>query len=232
MLLTTPKVRAGGALAVGVVLWYVPTLLMPPLEHPIDAALRALRLLPAHTSEFENVFAAGQVLRWLAVVLLILFVVYVEREPLSSIGVRPLRRSDVLLAVLCAIVTIVVGGGLYLLVHGPGFDASTQHGQVMTLGVLGRLHVDVNAAVVEEFFFRGLLIERLIRLGARPWLAAAVSFVLFVGSHYFSNSASLAETLTATAVAGLAFVLLYLRTRNVGATMIAHAICDVPNVVF
>lgn len=226
-----PRIRAAGALAVGVVLWFLPALLMPALGGPVDAALRAVGLLPAGASAFENVFAAGQVFRWLAVILLVLFVVYVEREPLSSIGIRAVRRADVLLALLFAVVTIVVGGGLYLLLHGPGFDAATQHGQVMSFGVLGRLHIDINAAVVEEFFFRGLLIERLIRISGRPWLAGLVSFVLFVGSHYLSNSASLVETLTATAVAGLAFVLLYLRTRNISATVIAHAICDLPNVV-
>lgn len=226
-----PRLRATGALLVGVVLWFVPTLLMPVLGGPIDAALRAVRLLPDGASAFENVFAAGQVLRWLAALLLILFVVFVEREQLSSIGIRPLRRADALLAVLAAVVTIVVGGGLYLLMHGPGFDPTTQHGQLMSFGVLGRLHIDINAAVVEEFFFRGLLIERLIRIFGRPWLAGSVSFVLFVGSHYLSGSASLVETLTATAAGGLAFVLLYLRTRNVIATGIAHAICDLPNVV-
>lgn len=89
----------------------------------------------------------------------------VEREPLSSLGIRVPRWRDVLLAIGLAVLGIVVGGGLYLLAYGPGFTPGTQHAQeVCTLGLAERIHVDINAAVVEELFFRGLLIECLMRL--------------------------------------------------------------------
>jgi hypothetical protein len=55
--------------------------------------------------------------------------------------------------------------------------------------------------------------------------------VLFVGSHYVSGSASLAQTLTIDGVAGLALVSLYLLRRNVLLCMLAHAVIDV-TVVF
>jgi hypothetical protein len=118
---------------------------------------------------FERGFTAAMVVRWLAVVLLLLFVVVGEREPLSSLGIRALRWRDVLLALVIGVLALVVGIALYLLVNGgPQTDASTQTGQILrALGLAGRIHLDVNAAVVEELFFRGLLIECLIRIFGR-----------------------------------------------------------------
>jgi membrane protease YdiL (CAAX protease family) len=220
------------ALGVGVVLFLLPTLVDPLLMGPIDTALRAVGLLNPSASSFERGFATVLAVRWLAVVLLLLYVVGVEREPLSSIGIRVPQWRDVGLALLIGGVALCVGGGLYLLVHGPGFDAGTVTGQIMnTLGLKARIHVAVNAAVVEELLFRGLLIERLIRLFGRPWLAGAISFVLFVGGHYLTGSASLAQTLTVDVVGGLALVWLYLLRRNVLLCMMAHAVGDIITVL-
>jgi membrane protease YdiL (CAAX protease family) len=226
--LDRPRLVALVDLGVGVLLYLLPTLLDPLLEGPIDTALRAFGLLNASAGSFERGFAAVLVVRWLAVGLLLLYVVGVERESLSSIGIRVPQRRDVGLALLVGALTLCVGGGLYLLVHGPGIDAGTQTGQFMnTLGLAGRIHVAVNAAVVEELLFRGLLIERLIRLFGRLWPAGVISFALFVGGHYLTGSASLAQTLTIDVVGGLALVWLYLLRRNVLLCMLAHAVADV-----
>jgi membrane protease YdiL (CAAX protease family) len=234
--LSSQRLKAIVTLAVGVFLWFLPTLLAPGLNGPvvvlIDTALSAVGLLSASASGFERGFVAALELRWLAVVLLVLFVVVVQREPLSSLGIRVPRWRDVLLAIGLAVLGIVVGDGLYLLVHGTGFNAGTQHAQVVyTLSLGERIHVDINAAVVEELFFRGLLIESLIRTFGKRWLAGMVSLVLFVGGHYVTGSASLAETLTATLVGGLVLVSLYLLRRNVLLCMLSHAILDAVNVV-
>ncbi len=226
--LDRPRLVALVDLGVGALLFFLPTLLDSLLEGPIDTALRAFGLLNASAGSFERGFAAVLALRWLAVGLLLLYVVGVDRESLSSIGILVPQRRDVGLALLIGGLTLCVGGGLYLLVHGPGIDAGTVTGQIMsTLGLAGRIHVAVNAAVVEELLFRGLLIERLIRLFGRPWLAGVISFVLFVGGHYLTGSASLAQTLTIDVVGGLAFVWLYLQRRNVLLCMLAHAVADV-----
>jgi membrane protease YdiL (CAAX protease family) len=234
--LSSQRLKAIITLAVGIFLWFLPTLLVPNLQGPvvalIDTALRTVGLLSASASSFERGFIAALVVRWLAVVLLLLFVVVVEREPLSSLGIRMPRWRDVLLAIGLAVLGIIVGGGLYLLLHGPGFNAGTQHAQVVyTLSLGERIHVDINAAVVEELFFRGLLIECLIRIFGNRWLAGAVSLVLFVGSHYVTGSASLVEALTTTLAGGLVLVSLYLLRRNVLLCMLTHAIMDAVNVI-
>src|SRR5579859_7721588 len=189
MLIAHPPVAARSrvhplaSLAVGVGLYlFLPALLIPVFMAPVDAALRALGLLAADASDWERGFAVAMVLRWLSVPLLLLYVAGVERLPLSSLGVRRLTWRDAGLAVVVGLSGLVVGEGLYLLVHGPGVDPNTQLSQILaTLGIAGRVQVALNAAVVEELFFRGLLIERLLQLGAGRWASAGVSLVLFVG---------------------------------------------------
>jgi membrane protease YdiL (CAAX protease family) len=219
------RLGVAGALAVGGLLWFLPTLLLPVLDAPLIAILRATGLLEATADGLESRFAAALVLRWLAVALLLAFVVGVERERLASVGLRRPRRADLALALGVGVLTLVAGVTLYALVQGPQPETGTQTAQILdSLGLAGRLHLIVNAAVVEELFFRGFLIERLIRLGASPWLAGAVSFVLFVGGHL--SGGGLVQTLTLVAVGSLGFVLLYLLRRNVITCIATHAVTD------
>jgi len=234
MLIAHPPVAARSrvhplaSLAVGVGLYlFLPALLIPVFMAPVDAALRALGLLAADASDWERGFAVAMVLRWLSVPLLLLYVAGVERLPLSSLGVRRLTWRDAGLAVVVGLSGLVVGEGLYLLVHGPGVDPNTQLSQILgTLGIAGRVQVALNAAVVEELFFRGLLIERLLQLGAGRWASAGVSLVLFVGSHYLTGSSSLVLTLTGDLAGGVALVAFYMLRQKLPANMLAHVVLN------
>lgn len=231
---TRRRVHPLVSLAAGVALYLLlPALLLPLLAGPIDAVLRPIGLLGASASSWEQGFAAGMVLRWVSVALLLLYVVLVEGEPLSSIGIRVPRPADLLLAVVVGLVAVGAGTGLYVLVHhGAGVDKGTQIGLIFaTLGIAGRAQVAINAAVVEEAFFRGLLVERVIWLTGRPWLAAATSLVLFVGSHYVTGSSSLLLTLTGDLVGGIALVALYMLRRNLVTNTLAHAVLNLYVVV-
>jgi membrane protease YdiL (CAAX protease family) len=223
-------------LAVGVLLYFLPTLVLPVLASPIDQSLRALGLLGGGAGGFERIFGAAMVVRWLAVVLLLLYVPFVEREPLSSIGVRMPRPVDLLLALCTAAVTIVVGGGLYLLAgaltHGAGTSAGTQGANIaQTLGVAGRIQVALNAGVVEELLFRAVLIGCLLRLDVHPVTAAAISTIVFAASHYFTGSETLLYSVVVDGVAGVTFSTLYLLRRNVVANALAHFVCDLVAIV-
>lgn len=222
----TSRVPPIVALAVGVLLWYVPTI-GQSLADPIAQALRALGFLEPGTGSYAAWFVATLVLRWLALALLLVFVLAAERQPLSSVGVRAPRWKDLPLTVGVAVLAIVVGYGLYLLVHGGAVDEGTQTGQILTSLSFGQLvHLVINAAVVEELFFRGFLIERTIALTRRPLLAGVGSYLLFVGSHI--PGSGLVTTLTITAVGSVALVGLYLLRRNVLLCIGAHALADTP----
>lgn len=213
---------------VGVVLYLLPTLLLLPLLTPIDDGLRAVGLLAPNANAFVRGFAVAMVVRWFTLPLLLLFVVAVEREPLSSIGIRMPSWKEVALAVVVGLAAFGAGTGLYFLVHGPGIASNTQLGEIFArIGVAGRVQIAINAAVIEEMLFRGLLIERLIWLTGRPWVAALVSLVLFVASHYITGSSSLTLALTGDFVGGIALVGLYMLRRNLVTNTIAHAFLNV-----
>lgn len=107
----------------------------------------------------------------------------------------------------------------------------------------------VEAGVVEEFFFRALLQERLTALLRRPWAALVLSAVLFglmhapglylrpgatmenVGAHP-SALLAVGYSIVVTSVAGLCLGVLWLRTRNFAAVVLAHAAVDLlPGIV-
>ena len=213
------------AIGVGVLLWFEPTLLLPVLAQPIDRLLYSIGLLSPRAGEFEGFFTAVLLLRWLAVALLLAFVLGVERLPLRSVGIRKPAWRDLLLSAGVALAAAFVGLGMYLLVNGPHFTTHTQTEQIRnTLSWLEKIHLIVNAATVEELFFRGFLIERVIAATHRPWLGGVVSFALFVVSHFSGSGVVL--TLAGIALPSLVFVLLYLWRRNLFLCMVAHSIGD------
>lgn len=201
------------ALGVGVLLWYLPTYGSPIAERV--------------ASSDAGQFVAVLVLRWIALALLLVFVFAVERRPPGSVGIRSARWIHILATIGLSVATVVVAYGVYFALQGDQVDESTQTGQIITsLPFVQLIHLVVNAAVVEELFYRGFLIERLVDLTKRPWLACAISYVLFVGGHI--PGSGLTATLTLTAIASLTLVGLYLWRRNVLLCVCAHLIFDAP----
>ncbi len=213
------------AIGVGVLLWFEPTLLFPVLGAPIAHLLHTLGLLAPSAGTFESMFTAAMVLRWVALALLLAFVVGVERLPLRSLGVRKPGWLDLLLSGGITLLAVGVSLCLSLLVHAQQAAAQTQTAQIIsTLSWPEKIHLIVQNAPVEEPFFRGFLIERVIAVTCRPWVSMQVSFVLFVVSHFSGSGVVL--TLAGIALPSLVFVLLYLWRRNIFLCMLAHAISD------
>jgi membrane protease YdiL (CAAX protease family) len=214
------------AIVVGVMLWYLP-LLLRPVQQPIAEFLQTVGLLAQSASASESRFAAGMMLRWVAAALLLVFVVFVERLPLRSLGISKPKRMDLMWAFDAGVLSAVAGIGLYLLVQGFQPDVETAAGQITsTLSLLGKIQLIANAAIVEEIFFRGLLIERITALTHRPSVGGVVSYILFVASHIAGSGVT--ESLTIVAVGSLIITLLYLWRRNLVLCMVAHATGNAP----
>jgi membrane protease YdiL (CAAX protease family) len=210
---TTTRIAPLVALPVGVALWFLPT-----------AVERARRLLSGNDTVNFNLVLIS---RWLAAALLLGFVLIVEKRTPASVGIRALRWRDILITVGVAVAALVAGVVLYTILIGDGHDERSSSGQIMsTLSVVQSVHLIVNAAVVEELFFRGFLMERIIDLTRRPWLAALVSYVVFVGSHV--PGSGWATALSVVAVGSVVFVGLYWVRRNLLLCVGAHAITNLP----
>ncbi|MFC7028908.1 CPBP family intramembrane glutamic endopeptidase [Halomicroarcula sp. GCM10025710] len=156
---------------------------------------------------------------------LVAIVVYWERRPLTSFGLRiPSRREA----------TVGVGAGLVAVVLGVvaiGVAVATfQLEQPETLSALGRLSVPVQfgivvtAVVTEEILWRGYPIERLTELTGSVWVGAGVSGVVFLAVHFPAWGIVGAVP---QAVFTLVLVGVYVWSRNVVACMISHGVINV-----
>jgi membrane protease YdiL (CAAX protease family) len=216
-------------IAVGVLLWYSQSLnrLLGP---PIVQFLQTIGLLAPSAQAFESQIASAMLIRWVAMALLLLFVIGVERLPLRSIGLYQPKSTDLYWAAVAGWLGAIVGIGLFLLVQGFPSEVETAADQTVDrLSRLGQLNLILNAAIVEEVFFRGLLIERMTAITRRAWVGGLVSFALFIAVHL--TGSGLTESLTIVMVSTLVFTLLYWWRRNLVLCMVAHFSANAPTLL-
>ncbi|MFZ0553601.1 MAG: type II CAAX endopeptidase family protein [Steroidobacteraceae bacterium] len=161
---------------------------------------------------------------WAWVAGMLLYVVRVERRPLSSIGFRALGVKDAIIAVVAGILILA----LLALISWVVFPAlhwseSRQEASLLALPYWLNVLIVVRAAVAEEILFRGYPLERLQELTGSRAIAAVVSCAVFTlchirfwGWHHIFIAGS----------AGAALTVLYLWRRNIWLNMIAHFMVD------
>jgi membrane protease YdiL (CAAX protease family) len=166
-----------------------------------------------------------EVLWWLAVALLILYVLRVERRPLSSIGFRGLGFADVLIAVLAGILMIIgtrlIFSEVVLRFH---LQINVHEFNIwMSDPFWYRFILVLRAAVAEEILVRAYPLERLIELTDSRLLAGTLSWAAFTVLHVRTWGPGYLIT---AGFYGLILTLLYLWRRNVCSNIIAHWILD------
>jgi uncharacterized protein len=167
----------------------------------------------------------GEVLWWLVVVATLLYVSFIERRRLSSIGFRKPGLIDILLAVTAGM--LVVAGIVFIYFTLFPMLHLTMNQTAMS-GILQtpfwyRFILVSRAAVAEELLFRGYPIERIIELTGSRSLAAAIPWAAFTYAHLASWGAA---QLIVAGYGGVILTVLYLWRRNLWANMIAHWIAD------
>lgn len=159
---------------------------------------------------------AGAVLAW---------VVFMERRPLSSIGIRKPSLSTfgwALAGLMMAMTTVMLSYALIL--PALGLKMNQAAASTITSLPLGlQLAMFVRAGVVEEILFRGYPIERLEELTGSKWLAVLIPGAIFIGGHYvFWGGGQLIVVAFGTVV----LTMLYMWRRDLVCCMIAHAATD------
>lgn len=107
---------------------------------------------------------------------------------------------------------------------GPARNLTDKANGIIGIPLLVLITV-IGAPVVEELFFRGLVLRSLTKRGLPGWAAVAVSAVVFAGFHF--QPAQFAGL----TVVGLGLGFLAYRTGRLGAGMIAHAAFNAVSVV-
>ncbi len=166
----------------------------------------------------------GEILWWILVAVIILYVTRAEHRPLASIGFRVPRAADIGLAVAAAIVMIGLIGVIFTVVlPALHLSVSRQLNAARGAPILFRLVQVTRAAVAEEITFRGYGYERIQEISGSRWLAAVSTWALFTIAHL--SSWGWGQVIIAAA-GGLILTLLYVWRRNLWANMIAHWLTD------
>ncbi len=162
---------------------------------------------------------------WALTLVLAAYVLLVERRSISSIGLdRPTWKS-VVFGGLGALV--MVGGMAFIyLVIFPALGLSPNEPGTVAVKALPfwfRVLIVVRAAVFEEMFFRGFMIERLTEILGSRWGAAAISLAAFTLLHlgYWGWA-----HLMIAGFGGIVLTVLYLWRRDLAANMIGHLLTD------
>ena len=166
----------------------------------------------------------GEAVWWGLFVVVLLYVLLVERRSLSSLHfVRP-RVMDLVAGAIAAIVVIVGIGVMFNFVLPALHLTVTQRlSALMSAPFLFRVLLVTRAAFVEETLFRGYGFERITELTGSAGLAAIVTFALFTLAHY--SGGGWGQVLIA-AWGGFVITALYVWRRNLWANILCHWLTD------
>jgi uncharacterized protein len=154
-----------------------------------------------------------------------------ERQPLVSLGVRPLTRGwlvvavglGLLLSLSVPLLTLLISWLAPALPNGVAETAARFPAWLILLAV-------VTAGVTEEVLFRAYPTERFAALTGKPWLGAGLGLLAFVILHL--PGWSLGHVLGVVLPLGLILSGLYLWRRNLVFVIIVHVLIDLPLVFF
>jgi uncharacterized protein len=157
---------------------------------------------------------------WALTLVIVAFILFVERRPLSSVSWKAIRWATILIGIAAAILTVAGMAVIYLVVF-PALDLSQSDGdpQVLATPLWFMVALVLRAAIFEELFFRGFMIERLTELTGSRWLAASLSLGAFTFSHLGGWGPG---HLIVAGFGGAVLTALYLWRRDLATNMVAH----------
>ena len=167
---------------------------------------------------------AGEVLLWANFLLLIGIVLFAEKRPLTSIGLRPLRWWTLPLGILAGLIS----GGVFRLAYvfmikfGITPNETAVKG-IISLPITMRIVLVLTAAVVEETLFRSYPIERFTDIFGNKWAAGSITLMIFTLAHVpFWGAAQMIPTFAGSIV----ITLLYLWKRDLMLNIVAHFVVN------
>ena len=148
-----------------------------------------------------------------------------QRWTFANLGLRSPTWSSLgwgLLGVIATFALALIVKALFSGLPQPAEDLLA-NGAYLRGSLPYALLIAIRAGVVEEFLYRGLLVEQLTRLTGRPWLAISLSGLIFLFSHGLSfNWMQMAMAAVATVILSL----MYFIRRDLWANIFAHFLID------
>lgn len=159
---------------------------------------------------------------WSVVAILAVIGFGIQKRRPAFFGLRVPGWRDILIMLGLYVATYVV-----LAVVSRLFAIQTPQIDLRGLAALPfslRLGIVLTAGICEEFMYRGFAIEQLGEWTGSVWLAALVSWLVFVLAHV--GLYGLTTALVVPALAGGALTVLYVWRRNLPVCMLMHALFD------
>jgi membrane protease YdiL (CAAX protease family) len=169
---------------------------------------------------------ANEVVMWGLAFGVMALVVFWERRPLSSIGVRGLTWKDGLFALLLGAVLFVLIPILAITVArvtGGPVQSSAVLGELAKQSLFLRILMAFRAGVTEEILFRAYPIERMEGLTGKVWIGAIVSLVIFTILHVPGWGWT---HVIVAGIPGLILTCLYIWKRNLIFNIVVHIFPD------
>jgi membrane protease YdiL (CAAX protease family) len=157
--------------------------------------------------------------------LTLLWVLLVERLPLSSIGLRRITWKTVawgLAAAILMMTTVILSYAVIFPMFGLEMNTA-EVGRITHVPLWLQTATMVRAGVVEEIIFRGYAIERLETLTGSVWAAGIVSAAVFIAVHLGSWGYA---QLIVVAFGAATLTVLYSVRRDLPSNMLAHFLTD------
>ena len=166
----------------------------------------------------------GEVLWWALFVIILAYVLIVERRPLSSLGYRAPGVLNIVLGLVAGIIS-VVGIGVIFSVILPALhlNMTQRMTAIYATPFWFRFLLVTRAAFVEETAFRGYGFERLTELTGSKTLAFLATGAIFAAAHLAAGGWA---NVIIAAWGALVLTALYAWRRNLWANIIAHWVTD------
>lgn len=196
---------------------FISLLLMIALSLPISGLLVHGDNLAAQIGR-EGIF-------WTLTLLLLAYVHFVERRPMSSVGLHRPGWKTVLFGLVGAFVMVAGMAAIYMVIF-PALGLSMNEATAVALRstpLWFRVVLILRAAVFEEILYRGFMIERLTELTRGRWLAALISVAAFTLGHLVGWGW---PHLMIAGFGGIVLTALYLFRRDLVSNMTAHFLTD------
>jgi membrane protease YdiL (CAAX protease family) len=162
---------------------------------------------------------------WALLVLVLLYVLIVERRPLSSVGFKPPTWKTFVFGAAAGVLASL-GVGLILAFVFPILHLKMNMamlGKLLETPLWFRVLLVTRAAFMEETLFRGYGFERLNEYAASRWAAAIVTWAAFTFAHLTGWGW---PELVVAGWGGLVLTALYMWRRDLLCNITAHWVAD------
>ena len=160
---------------------------------------------------------------WVIAIAVVMFVLRVEKRPLSSIGFRWPRWTYIATTPLWWFLGAVMTAALVIPLRD---HLDTGPAEAITaLPLVARIAIVFTAPITEEIFFRGYVVERVGELTRRLWVAGVLSTLVFAALHipYYGVLPGLVRIPLSALL-----TIRYIRSRSLGPPIALHFLIDLP----